>query len=40
MKKEFDAYFENLKSEDFTAAAKKYFDKENYAYFTWVPETN
>ncbi len=38
--KEFDAYFENLKSEDFTAAAKKYFDKENYAYFTWVPETN
>lgn len=35
--KEFDEYFNNLKSDDFKAAAKKYFAKENYAYFTWVP---
>ncbi|MFA6259912.1 MAG: insulinase family protein [Bacteroidia bacterium] len=35
--KEFEEYFNNLKSEDFKAAAKKYFVKDNYAYFTWVP---
>lgn len=35
--KEFDDYFSKLSSEDFKAAAKKYFARENYAYFTWVP---
>lgn len=35
--KEFDEYFNNLKSDDFKAAAKKYFAKDNYAYFTWIP---
>jgi len=35
--KEFNEYFANLKSDDFKEAAKKYFSKENFAYFTWVP---
>ena len=36
--KEFDEYFTNLKSDDFVNAAKKYFAKDNFAYFTWLPE--